>query len=407
MGAAGLGLLTKGGGSTSGYGSSFGVGSRGRSGGASPVAGAAVSAGYGATDNSGVWAATNNTHTGNDYATPIGTPVTVAYGDGVVSQVDINADYGTSVMIDHADGTQTLYAHLSERSVKVGDTVKLGQRLGKSGDSGNAGGPHLHFEMRKGKNNPVDPNKYLSGGMGSGSTNDMLSMGYSTTVPLPSDVLGSSKASTSSSSTSSTSSSTPYMGSGNYSKNALDDNSLRSTLTNAGFSGQGLENAMKIARAESGGRPGAYNGVGLDNSYGLFQINMIGDLGKKRNENYLRDYASIGYTGPESLYDPAINSKIAYAISNEGTKWGTAWVNSAKKVGVGGGSTGYGAAMPAALTTTESIASMPSTAALQGNKTVNITLNIERASEQEAMRLVRLVKTHLENDKDLARIGNS
>jgi len=404
---AGVGLLTGGGGSTSGYGSSFGVGSRGRSGGASPVAGAAVSAGYGATDNSGVWAATNNTHTGNDYATPIGTPVTVAYGDGVVSQVDINADYGTSVLIDHADGTQTLYAHLSERSVKVGDTVKLGQRIGKSGDSGNAGGPHLHFEMRKGKNNPVDPNKYLSGGMGSGSTNDLLAMGYSTTVPIPSDVLGSSKTSTSSSSTSSTSSGTPYMGSGNYSKNALDDNSLRSTLTNAGFSGQGLENAMKIARAESGGRPGAYNGVGPDNSYGLFQINMIGDLGKKRNENYLRDYASIGYTGPESLYDPAINSKIAYAISNEGTKWGTAWVNSAKKVGVGGGTTGYGAAMPAALTTTESIASMPSTAALQGNKTVNITLNIERASEQEAMRLVRLVKTHLENDKDLARIGNS
>lgn len=404
-GSTGLGLLTGGGGSTSGYGSSFGVGSRGRSGGASPVAGAAVSAGYGATDNSGVWAATNNTHTGNDYATPIGTPVTVAYGDGVVTQVDINADYGTSVMIDHADGTQTLYAHLSERSVKVGDTVKLGQRIGKSGDSGNAGGPHLHFEMRKGKNNPVDPNKYLSGGMGSGSTNDLLAMGYSTTVPLPSDVLGSSKSSTSSSSTSS---STPYVGSGTYSKSALDDNSLRNTLTNAGFSGQGLENAMKIARAESGGRPGAYNGVGLDNSYGLFQINMIGDLGKKRNENYLRDYASIGYTGPESLYDPAINSKIAYAISNEGTKWGTAWVNSAKKVGVGGGSTGFGAAMPAAAPALSGFnPAMPSTAALQGNKTVNITLNIERASEQEAMRLVKLVKTHLENDKDLARIGNS
>jgi murein DD-endopeptidase MepM/ murein hydrolase activator NlpD len=51
-------------------------------------------------------------------------------------------------MIDHADGTQTLYAHLSERSVKVGDTVKLGQRIGKSGDSGNVDGPHLHFEFR-------------------------------------------------------------------------------------------------------------------------------------------------------------------------------------------------------------------------------------------------------------------
>ena len=410
--AAGTALVSGKGGSSSGYGASFGVGTRGRSGGAAPVAGVAVTAGYGATDNSGVWAATNNTHTGNDYATPIGTPVLDAYADGVVSQVDINADYGKSVMVDHADGVQTVYAHLSERSVKVGDTVKLGQRIGKSGDSGNAGGPHLHFEMRKGKNNPVDPSKYLAGGVGSGSTNDLLAMGYSTTIPLPSDVLGSSKSATSSSSTSSSSSTpsgTPYTGSGTYSKSALDDNSLRSTLTNAGFSGQGLENAMKIARAESGGRPGALNPNAStgDYSLGLFQINMIGDLGKRRNENYLRDYASIGYTGPESLYDPAINSKIAYAISKGGTKWSDAWVNSSKKVGIGGGSTGYGAAVAAAPTPTDSIASIPNTVALQGNKTVNITLNIERASEQEAMRLVKLVKTHLENDKDLARIGNS
>ena len=391
VGTLGFNLVTKGGAST-GYGASFGVGSPGRTGGSSPVAGAAVSVGYGATDNSGIWASTGNTHTGTDYAVAKGTPVTVAYADGIVSQVDINSDYGTSVMIDHADGTQTLYGHLSERSVKVGDAVKLGQRIGKSGDSGNANGPHLHFEMRKGKNNPVDPSKYLTG---SGSTNALLNMGYTSTIPTSADLLSTTSSSPSKSSTSST----PYVGSGNYAKTALDDKTLRTTLSNAGFSGQGLENAMKIARAESGGRAGALNPTAAtgDYSMGLFQINMIGDLGKKRNAQYLKDYGSIGYTGPESLYDPAINSKIAYAISKGGTKWSDAWVNSSKKVGIGGATSGYGA----------SVTPAPTTALSQGNKTVNVTLKIERASEQEAMQFAKLVKTYLENDHEISRIGSS
>ena len=398
---AGSALLTgKGGGGTTGYGASFGVGKSGHTGGSSPVAGAAVSAGYGATDNSGIWASTGNTHTGTDYAVAKGTPVTFAYADGIVSQVDINSDYGTSVMIDHADGTQTLYGHLSERSVKVGDAVKLGQRIGKSGDSGNANGPHLHFEMRKGKNNPVDPSKYMTG---NGSTNALLNMGYTSTIPTSADLLSTTSSSSSKSSKSSSTSnssanlSTPYVGSGNYAKNALDDQTLRTTLTTAGFSGQGLENAMKIARAESGGRPGAINPTAAtgDYSMGLFQINMIGNLGKKRNAQYLKDYGSIGYTGPESLYDPAINSKIAYAISKGGTKWSDAWVNSSKKVGIGGATSGYGASIaPASVNTS-------------GNKTVNVTLKIERASEQEAMQFAKLVKTYLENDSEISRIGSS
>ena len=85
---------------------------------------------------------------------------------------------------------------------------------------------------------------------------------------------------------------TPYVGSGNYSKEALSDTDLRNTLTAAGFNGAGLENAMKIARAESGGRPGALNpdtSTG-DYSLGLFQVNMIGSLGKARNEKYLKQY---------------------------------------------------------------------------------------------------------------------
>ena len=429
--ATGAALIAGGpGGSTSGYGASFGVGSRGRSGGASPVAGAAVSAGYGATDNSGVWASTNNTHTGNDYSTPIGTPVTVAYGDGVVTQVDINADYGTSVLIDHADGTQTLYAHLSERSVKVGDTVKLGQRIGKSGDSGNAGGPHLHFEMRKGKNNPVDPNKYLSGGMGSGSTNDLLAMGYSTTVPIPSDVLGSSKTSTSSSSTSSSSSSTSTsssnngtvaMGSKDQQSWATDfltktgkpvtDSNLKALTTWMNAEGKGWSTSLNRATYNplntTLDRPGAisFNAPGVK-AYTSPEQGMeatIATLTGKSAE--ARGYTAI----MNALTTGTSTQDVLKAIDNSAWRSGSVNKGGYNFPTKGGGSTGYGAAMPAPAPALSGFnAAMPAPApALQGNKTVNITLNIERASEQEAMRLVRLVKTHLEDDKDLARIGNS
>lgn len=417
--AGGLAIMNSGkkGGSTSGYGASFGVGNRGRSGGAAPVAGVAVTAGYGATDNSGVWASTNNTHTGNDYATPIGTPVTVAYGDGVVTQIDINADYGTSVLIDHADGTQTLYAHLSERSVKVGDTVKLGQRIGKSGDSGNAGGPHLHFEMRKGKNNPVDPNKYLSGGMGSGSTNDLLAMGYSTTIPLPSDVLGSSKASTSpsstasnsTSSTSSTNNGTVAMGSKDQQSWATDfltktgkpvtDSNLKALTTWMNAEGKGWSTSLNRATYNplntTLDRPGAisFNAPGVK-AYTSPEQGMeatIATLTGKSAE--ARGYTAI----MNALTTGTSTQDVLKAIDNSAWRSGSVNKGGYNFPTKGGGSTGYGAAMPA-----------PAPApALQGNKTVNITLNIERASEQEAMRLVKLVKTHLENDKDLARIGNS
>jgi hypothetical protein len=93
---------------------------------------------------------------------------------------------------------------------------------------------------------------------------------------------------------------------------------------------------MSVVRAESGGRTSALNpnaNTG-DYSMGLFQINMIGDLGKRRNAQYLEKYSSIGYKGPESLYDPAINARIAYDISKGGTDFTKAWVNTSRKLGL-------------------------------------------------------------------------
>ncbi len=92
--------------------------------------------------------------------------------------------------------------------------------------------------------------------------------------------------------------------------------SLRDVLQQAGFTGQGLETALGVAIAESGGRPMAHNGnAGTgDNSYGLFQINMLGKLGPARLEQY-------GLSSNEDLYDPLTNAKVAFKMSDGGTNF--------------------------------------------------------------------------------------
>ncbi|EGC98018.1 peptidase M23B, partial [Burkholderia sp. TJI49] len=89
-------------------------------------------------------------HTGVDLAAPTGTPVDAA-ADGVVSFVGTDpGGYGHYVIVDHADGYSTYYAHLSAfaRGLRTGEPVKQGQRLGSVGMTGAATGPHLHFEVR-------------------------------------------------------------------------------------------------------------------------------------------------------------------------------------------------------------------------------------------------------------------
>lgn len=89
-------------------------------------------------------------HTGVDFRATIGTPIKAALGGEVVG-VD-NTDiypgcysYGKWIMVKHANGLSTLYAHLSLQSVKIGDTVSTGQVIGYSGNTGYSTGPHLHF----------------------------------------------------------------------------------------------------------------------------------------------------------------------------------------------------------------------------------------------------------------------
>ena len=91
---------------------------------------------------------------GVDLAAPTGTPI-LAAADGrvIVSRAGgYNGGYGSYLVISHPNGTQTLYAHLSQNSVFVGQSVAQGQIIGAVGNTGKSTGSHLHFEIRGAKN---------------------------------------------------------------------------------------------------------------------------------------------------------------------------------------------------------------------------------------------------------------
>ena len=105
----------------------------------------------------------------------------------------------------------------------------------------------------------------------------------------------------------------------------LTDKELKSLLRNVGFEGNALKMAWAIAKAESNGRPMAYNGNRStgDSSYGIFQINMLGTLGTDRKEKFeLRSNVL--------LFDPVINAEITYHMTKGGTDW-SSWPNSINK----------------------------------------------------------------------------
>lgn len=120
-------------------------------------------------DNFTVTQGCGDQHAALDIAADTGTPV-IATDDGtvtvtqtwngIVTQGDNNS-YGNMVQVTHADGTVTLYAHLSEINVRQGDTVVRGQQIGRIGSTGNSSGPHLHFEVRS-NGSKVDPMAYIT-----------------------------------------------------------------------------------------------------------------------------------------------------------------------------------------------------------------------------------------------------
>ena len=107
-----------------------------------PVETYELSAGYGSGGERWV-----SRHTGQDFAVPIGTPVR-SVGAGRVVRVSCGGAFGIQIVVEHADGYYTQYAHLAAVTVDQGERVTAGQWIGQSGTTGNSTGPHLHFEVR-------------------------------------------------------------------------------------------------------------------------------------------------------------------------------------------------------------------------------------------------------------------
>lgn len=122
-----------------------------------PLSGGRQTSGYGKRKAPTKGASTN--HRAIDWATPTGSAVWASCG-GTVSVAGWQSGYGYVVYINHPDGNQTRYGHLSKILVSVGQKVKQGQKIALSGNTGRSTGPHLHFELRV-NGTPVNPYNYI------------------------------------------------------------------------------------------------------------------------------------------------------------------------------------------------------------------------------------------------------
>jgi hypothetical protein len=351
------------GGAGSGFGASFGA-KGGSSDTQSPIPGMSVTTPYGAKD-SNVWKGSNNKHTGQDYAAPVGTDVQVV-ADGTVIDEGLDSGYGIYVQVDHGSGYQTIYGHLSKKLVKVGDSVKKGKVIGKVGSTGNVTGPHLHFEVRKGKNNPVDPSTFIGGGnlqTTSGSvgvqkggvvlaTGDKKEWATQFLTKLGKPVTDANL----------TAVSTWMAYEGGHWKNSANYNPLNTTLNTSGATGS--MNSVGVKRYSSWD-------AGLDATVQTIKANKYG-------------YPSI----LDALSKGNDTAGVLAAVNH--SKWGT------HIPGYGGGQHGFGAPIP-----TEG---KPSSGT---NNNVVINVQIQNATDDEAMKFAKKVEKYLTNKSSISMIGRN
>lgn len=378
------------GGGTPGYGGSFGGTGRPRGGG---TPGSSITAGYGATDSSGIWASTGNTHLGTDYDVPVGTPV-MAVMDGIVSNQTLSSDYGNAVLIDHPNGYSTVYAHLSNKEVSPGKQVFKGQEIGKSGKSGNVTGPHLHFEVRKGANNPVDPSTLqnaiapVSDGFGGGSAtalaqqylmaNGMSSSGYSGGLPTNTNL--------------STKAQKAWANSLLKALGApATSNNVNSITTWMRFEG-GLNHNNPLNTTLDASGATLWNSEGVKTYGTLAQGTQATVDTLTGNQSKARGYDAI----VSALKQGNAPTSDVLQLINQ-SSWGT-------KIH-GGGTPGYGAHVPTSATLAPASPTMTS-AVSSGAKNVYITLKIDQASEQDAVVFAKRVQAILDQQNDISVIGS-
>lgn len=109
---------------------------------------------------SGFGARWGRSHNGIDIAGPIGTPI-YAVTDGVVEEAGAASGFGLVVKIRHPDGTESVYGHVNQMFVSVGDEVEAGEQIAEIGNRGQSTGPHLHFEIYDTDDTPMNPRPWL------------------------------------------------------------------------------------------------------------------------------------------------------------------------------------------------------------------------------------------------------
>lgn len=389
----GAALMSSGGGRL-GFGAGFNA-EMGARGGANPNS--LATAGFGAKSNSGIWNSTGGVHKGQDYEMPVGSPVVAALS-GTVSSTNPGSEYGNGVVIDHGNGLQTVYGHLSSKNVNIGDLVSTGQRIGRSGATGNVTGPHLHFEVRQGKNNPVDPSVITNVG------------GIDPTSMYKSQQKSSYLATTTSTGSSSPSDVT-YVGIQGTKKEAEWARDLLTSLK-APHSESNISAITTWMRHEGGG--GKVTGIGVNSAMynplnttldrpGASAMNSVGVkrylsweqgmnatvstlLGNRADQ---RGYTSI----VQALQNDAGVSAILNSVNN--SAWRSGKVNDpGYKFPKGGGAMGYGA-------------SFSSSTGGSSENNVYITVKYDNADSAAAMKLARMVEGYLKNGMANAAIGGS
>jgi murein DD-endopeptidase MepM/ murein hydrolase activator NlpD len=411
----------KGGPSGNSFGGSFGA-SQSQMALSSPVAGGLTSASYG--DKGKIW--NGGKHTGNDYPCPIGTDVRATM-DGVVYNDNPTSEYGKTVQIDHGNGYQTLFGHLSKVLVSNGQKVKKGDVIGKSGDTGNVDGPHVHYEVRKGKNNPVNPDQLQSGADGGFSAVNALTSASLTTsisgtegnnVAL-SKLLGSGTTSSLAQSfttlggvqgASSAYGGTAGGGGSGTAKVILGTGSEREWATGllgklgAPVSEASINALTTWMRHEGGHWKNSANYNPLNTTYSMAGSTSMNSVGVKSYKSWEDGYAATvntltgknaadrGYSAIVSaLKSGASTDAILDAVNK------SAWMTG--KTGGSpykfqGGSTGLSVASPSM-----------SYSGGGANVTINATFN--NATENEARQLVQLVKRELESSLSLSTMGRN
>ena len=408
----------------------------------------------------------SSNHQGIDYGVAENTSITAA-ADGVVTEVGSGGGYGNYVIIKHGSKS-TLYAHLNTALVSKGQTVKKGTVIAKSGGrkgapgAGHSTGPHLHFEVRDnggrgagGRTNPANwfgkaaswiskvvggaasfikdvftghnPFASHAGGLLSRKNN---SQHYSLSDLNSPGISGLLSQNVSRGRPVSWEEIVQKVGSKNIAKLKGNPNAVGDTYTPSdgdaghmiggsrtglmkmlyaqGFRGAGLETAFAVALAESGGVSRRnYNPKTGDDSYGAFQINMLGALGPARRKKF-------GLHKDSDLLDGKTNLRVAYTMSHEGNNfraWATykngkfaSYLDDAykaeKAAGIGGGSqaVGIGSMPEHQMSQGRSGGSSHLNANTNVNIKVDMQVHIERSSIHEADKMFKQFAHRIEAD---------